>query len=209
MASVLIVDDHPTIRMAVSLLLQHDLHTVCGEVDNGIDALKEWKKTSPDVVILDIGIPKLDGLEVIKRIKSSGSPTQIVVLSAQNSHHIMLRCLQAGASGFVSKMDELMLIKNAINACLNGQKYFPSDVISKARYTTNTNNSDILNLLSNREMSVLLALCNGVPNKDIASNMLLSEKTVSTYKTRLMHKLNVGNIVELVEFAKRNGVISV
>jgi two-component system, NarL family, response regulator EvgA len=209
MASVLIVDDHPTIRMAVSLLLQHDLHTVCGEVDNGIDALKEWKKTSPDVVILDIGIPKLDGLEVIKRIKSSGSPTQIVVLSAQNSHHIMLRCLQAGASGFVSKMDELMLIKNAINACLNGQKYFPSDVISKARYTTNTNNSDILNLLSNREMSVLLALCNGLPNKDIASNMLLSEKTVSTYKTRLMQKLNVSNIVELVEFAKRNGVISV
>ena len=209
MASVLIVDDHPTIRMAVSLLLQHDLHTVCGEVDNGIDALKEWKKTSPDVVILDIGIPKLDGLEVIKRIKSSGSPTQIVVLSAQNSHHIMLRCLQAGASGFVSKMDELMLIKNAINACLNGKKYFPSDVISKARYTTNTNNSDVLNLLSNREMSVLLALCNGLPNKDIASNMLLSEKTVSTYKTRLMQKLNVSNIVELVEFAKRNGVISV
>ena len=114
MAKVLIVDDHPAIRMAVNMLLKQEEHHVLGEVDNGVDAIAMARNTHPDIVILDIGIPQLDGIEVIKRIKMLDIGAKILVLSAQSTHHIMVRCLQAGAEGFLSKLDDLYLLKDAI-----------------------------------------------------------------------------------------------
>lgn len=93
--------------MAVNMLLKQEEHHVLGEVDNGVDAIAMARNTHPDIVILDIGIPQLDGIEVIKRIKMLDIGAKILVLSAQSTHHIMVRCLQAGAEGFLSKLDDL------------------------------------------------------------------------------------------------------
>lgn len=208
MKTVLIVDDHPAIRMAVRILLLAEGFHICGEVDNGIAAIRCAKCKIPDIVILDIGIPMLDGIDVINRIKRNNHQSIIVVLSAQDGNHIISRCCQAGADGFISKMDDLRLLIYAIDTCLAGNRYFPESIIYEERKITNINDGDdLLSSLSDREMSVFLALCKGSSNKEIAKNMLLSEKTISTYKYRIMQKLHVDNMVELIELAKRCMII--
>jgi len=188
MTKVLIVDDHPAIRMAVNMLLKQDGHDVIGEVDNGVDAIAMARKAHPDIVILDIGIPQLDGIEVIKRIKVLDLGAKILVLSAQSTHHIML-------------------LKDAIAKIEKRQLYYPRDVIAGARHAHTVDREDLLSTLSSREMSVLLQICQGHANKQIAQSMLLSEKTVSTYKTRLMKKLNITNIVDLISLARRQKLL--
>ncbi|QJT12151.1 response regulator transcription factor [Aeromonas sp. 2692-1] len=207
MAKILIVDDHPAIRMAVNILLKQDGHHILAEVDNGVDAISYARKNKPEMVVLDIGIPKLDGIEVIKKLKDMDASIQVVILSAQATHHIMVRCLQAGADGFISKLDDLSLLRSALDKIGKGQLYFPRDIIAGARHAHEVDRTDLLSALSDREMSVLLLICQGHTNKQIAENMLLSEKTVSTYKTRLMQKLNVTNMVDLISLAKRQELL--
>ncbi|WP_421203623.1 response regulator [Aeromonas sp. 602658] len=202
MRKVLVVDDHPAIRVAIRILLQQENYIVAGEVDNGVDALSVFKKINPDITIIDIGIPSLDGIEVIKRIRMEGSPAIIIVFSALDSQHNMLRCLQAGADGFVSKLDDIMMLKKAILKCQSQKKAFPKKVMHHGKYAELIDGDNIFSTLSSREMTVLRNLCLGKANKEIAIDMLLSEKTISTYKARLMAKLNVSNIVELIELAK-------
>ncbi|WP_314927570.1 response regulator transcription factor [Aeromonas piscicola] len=203
MARLLIVDDHPAIRMAVNILLGQDGHHIVAEVDNGVDAIVAAKKYLPDIIVLDIGIPKLDGIEVIKRIKALNMGIKVVILSAQATHHVMVRCLQADADGFMSKLDDLSLLKSMLTHIENGQTCFPREVIAGARDAYILDKDSLLSSLSNREMSVLMRICQGHTNKKIAEHMMLSEKTVSTYKTRLMQKLNVTNIIDLISLAKR------
>ncbi|ATL97816.1 response regulator transcription factor [Aeromonas bestiarum] len=203
MARILIVDDHPAIRMAVNMLLKQDGHHILAEVDNGVDAISSARKHQPDIVVLDIGIPRLDGIEVIKRLKDLDASIKVIILSAQSTHHVMVRCLQAGADGFMSKLDELSLLRSAIVKIEKDQLYFPRDIIAGAKNAHSVDREDLLSALSDREMSVLLQICQGHANKQIAESMLLSEKTVSTYKTRLMQKLNVTNMVDLISLAKR------
>ncbi|MDF5703383.1 response regulator transcription factor [Aeromonas hydrophila subsp. hydrophila] len=207
MAKILVVDDHPAIRMAVNILLQQDEHHIVAEVDNGVDAVSMARKYQPDMVVLDIGIPRLDGIEVIKRLKEMDADIKVVILSAQATHHIMVRCLQAGANGFISKLDDLSLLKSVLVKIGKGQLYFPRDVIAGAKNAHAVDRKDLLSALSDREMSVLLQICQGHTNKQIAESMLLSEKTVSTYKSRLMQKLNVTTMVDLISLAKRQELL--
>lgn len=207
MAKILVVDDHPAIRMAVNILLQQDDHHIVAEVDNGVDAVSMARKHLPDMVVLDIGIPRLDGIEVIKRLKEMDADIKVVILSAQATHHIMVRCLQAGANGFISKLDDLSLLKTVLVKIEKGQLYFPRDVIAGAKNAHEVDRKDLLSALSDREMSVLLQICQGHTNKQIAESMLLSEKTVSTYKSRLMQKLNVTTMVDLISLAKRQELL--
>ena len=207
MAKILVVDDHPAIRMAVNILLQQDDHHIVAEVDNGVDAVSMARKHQPDIVVLDIGIPRLDGIEVIKRLKEMDADIKVVILSAQATHHIMVRCLQAGANGFISKLDDLSLLKTVLVKVGKGQLYFPRDVIAGAKNAHEVDRKDLLSALSDREMSVLLQICQGHTNKQIAESMLLSEKTVSTYKSRLMQKLNVTTMVDLISLAKRQELL--
>lgn len=185
------------------MLLKQDGHYILAEVDNGVDAISSARKHQPDIVVLDIGIPRLDGIEVIKRLKDLDASIKVIILSAQSTHHVMVRCLQAGADGFMSKLDELSLLRSAIVKIEKDQLYFPRDIIAGAKNAHSVDREDLLSALSDREMSVLLQICQGHANKQIAESMLLSEKTVSTYKTRLMQKLNVTNMVDLISLAKR------
>ncbi|MDM5065438.1 response regulator transcription factor [Aeromonas salmonicida] len=203
MASVLIVDDHPAIRMAVRVLLQQANHTIIGEVDNGIDAIQMCKVKKPDIVILDIGIPMLDGVEVIKRVKAYDNKIGFIILSARHSHQTILRTYHAGAYAFISKMDELSGLNDAVDAFLGGNKLFYRDVVSDDEVSGDLNVVTVLDSLSDREMAVLLALCKGLNNKEIANDMLLSEKTISSHKRRLMDKLRVSSMVELFEVARQ------
>lgn len=205
MNTVLIVDDHPVLRLAVRMLLETNGFRVVGEVGNGIDAVQAFRDLTPDVVVLDIGIPKLDGLSVISRMHAINANSHVLVLTSQSSEAFCHRCMQAGAKGFVSKDEDLAKLVSAIKAVMAGYSVFPS--ASLAPENVQLSEADLVRRLSDREMMVLHHLAQGRTNKDIGELLLLSNKTVSTYKARLLQKLGMTSVVELAEFAKRNALL--
>lgn len=206
MHSIFIVDDHPVIRLAVRMLLENQHYKIVGESDNGVDAMQMVRESKPDLVILDISIPKLDGLEVLSRLQSMGLPLKVLVLTAQSPALFAVRCMQSGASGYVCKQEDLGELLSAIKAVLSGYNYFPSQAINTTLQEHNRD-LELFRLINDRELMVLQLFAQGRSNKDIARGMFLSNKTVSTYKKRLMQKLQVETLVELIDIAKRNALV--
>ncbi len=207
MGKILIVDDHPVVRLAIKLLLEREGHTLLGETDNGVDALTIIRTQKPDLIILDIGIPKIDGLEVLARISTLKPRPRVLILTSQPADLLAFRCMKAGAAGFVTKGDNLEELQRAVWAALSGYSFFPTDILSTVNPTiSDSSEQAMLNSLSDREIMVLQMLAQGKSNKEIGDSLLLSNKTISTYKTRLQLKLNAFNLVALVDFAKRNGL---
>lgn len=208
MGTVLIVDDHPVIRMAIRILLEHEGYRVFGETDNGVDALQMVREGEPDLVILDICIPKLDGLELLERLSNMPRPSRILVLTAQSAALFANRCMRAGASGYVCKQEDLSELLSAIKAICSGYNYFPSQALQVDRSALGeTLELAQFNSLNDRELMVLKLFAMGQTNKEIATGMFLSNKTVSTYKKRIMQKLATTSMNELVDMAKRNELI--
>ncbi|HCF4843027.1 TPA: response regulator transcription factor [Pseudomonas aeruginosa] len=207
MSRILIVDDHPVIRMAMKMLLEAEGHQIVGDTDNGVDAISLGRELKLDLVILDIGIPRLDGLEVISRLMVLALPLKILVLTGQSASLFALRSMQAGAAGFVCKQGGLAELVTAVNAVASGYSYFPSSAMRPVQQGAYSDDVELLGRLSDREVSVLQYLSQGYSNKQISEQMFISNKTVSTYKARLLLKLNAGSLVDLIEFAKRNTLI--
>ncbi|WP_027923328.1 response regulator transcription factor [Pseudomonas sp. URMO17WK12:I12] len=203
MSKIMIVDDHPTVRLAVRVILEREGHQIVAEADNGIDAIKLAREAMPDIAIIDIGIPLLDGLDVIGRMRSIGLRIDTLVLTSRPSSLFASRCMNAGASGYINKSDNLEELVSAVKAVAAGYGFFPRDALYDREHN---NEKEAFGSLTDREMMVLQAIVRGVKIKDIATTMLLSDKTVSTYKSRIMQKLSVGNNVELVDCARRNGL---
>lgn len=208
MNSVFIVDDHPVIRLAIRMLLEHEGYEIVGETDNGVDAMQMIRECVPDLIILDISTPKLDGLEVLSRFNSMNSTLKTLVLTAQSPKLFAMRCMQSGAAGYVCKQEELSELVSAIKAVFSGYNYFPSQALTPDK-NENDNFSEIelFKQVNDRELMVLKLFAQGKTNKEIAAGMFLSNKTVSTYKKRLMQKLKAHSLVELIEMAKRNGLV--
>lgn len=206
MHTVLIVDDHPVIRLAVRVLLEKHGLQVVAETDNGVDAIQLVREHEPDVVILDIGIPKLDGLTVISRIKSLGLRSQVLVLTSQSAEAFCKRCIQVGARGFVNKEEDLNNLINALNAVTAGYTFFPS-LVRYPRHPAGTH-------FRKRAYRPALRPRDDRPPaprhglfEQGHRRLFLNNKTVSTCKTRLLQKLGLGSLVDLAEFAKRNSLI--
>jgi len=207
MNSVFIVDDHPVIRLAVRMLLENEGYRVVGESDNGVDAMQMVRESLPDLMILDIGIPRLDGLEVLTRFQAMHSPLKVLVLTAQCPAIFASRCMQSGAAGYVCKQEDLSELLSAIRAVLSGYNYFPSQALAPTTEPDKLHDLALFRTVNDRELMVLQLFSQGRSNREIASGMFLSNKTVSTYKKRLMQKLEVNTLVELIEMAKRNELV--
>lgn len=208
MYTVLVVDDHPFIRAAVVMILGQENFKVIGETDNGADALQLIKNHEPDLVILDISIPRLDGLEVISRIKKLELRVKIIVLTSQSAVLYANRCRMLGVAGFISKLDELTELRKALSTVMSGYTVFPIlDDDSVHRSTHNASEEYIISRLSDRELAILQHLANGMSNLEIGKIMILSNKTISAHKNRLMSKLKVNSQVALADFAKRHGLL--
>lgn len=205
MNSVFIIDDHPVIRLAIRMLLENESYEIVGETDNGVDAMQMVRECMPDLIILDISIPKLDGLEVLARFNAMNLPSKILVLTAQAPALFAIRCMQSGAAGYVCKQEDLSELVSSVKAVLSGYNYFPSQALKAAGIEDgDPNEIERFKLVNDRELMVLQLFAQGRTNKEIAKGMFLSNKTVSTYKTRLMQKLKAKTLVELIEMAKRN-----
>ncbi|MBD9678093.1 response regulator [Pseudomonas sp. PDM18] len=203
MSKILIVDEQPLTREALRLLLENDRHEVVGEADNGFAALQQVRHCEPDIMILELSIPRLGGLEVIQRLAIQRSPVKTLVLTSQDSEYFASRCLAAGATGFVSKQVDSEEVLQAVRALVKGMSYFPSGRLG----SVNAAEQVRLDKLSVRELSVLQLLAKGMSNIAIADQLAISDKTVSTYKTRLMEKMQAKSLVELVDIARQHGLI--
>ncbi|PVZ44040.1 response regulator transcription factor [Pseudomonas sp. CC120222-01a] len=206
MNTVFIVDDHPVIRLAVRMLLENQNYKVVGESDNGVEAMQLIRETQPELVILDISIPKLDGLEVLSRFQAMALPLKVLILTAQSPALFAVRCMHSGAAGYVCKQEDLSELLSAIKAVLAGYNYFPSQAIH-SNHETADSDLRLFRLVNDRELMVLQLFAQGRSNQEIAKGMFLSNKTVSTYKKRLMQKLQVDTLVDLIEMAKRNALV--
>ncbi|MHA6161098.1 response regulator transcription factor [Pseudomonas sichuanensis] len=206
MQTIFIVDDHPVIRLAIRMLLENQGYNVLGESDNGVDAMQMIREYRPDLVILDISIPKLDGLEMLSRFQSMAIPLKVLVLTAQSPALFAIRCMHSGAAGYVCKQEDLGELLSAIKAVLSGYNYFPSQALNAAQKNCNKE-LELFRQVNDRELMVLQLFAQGRSNKEIAKGMFLSNKTVSTYKKRLMHKLQASTLVELIDVAKRNALV--
>lgn len=209
MSRVLVVDDHPMILLAVRSLLERNGFEVVGEAMNGVEALAKHKELRPDLVILDIRIPKLQGIEVIRRIADTGFNTKILVLSSMPAELLAKRCELAGASSFICKKSGLEDLLESVRSALNGYNEMPKintaeNIKMSAQRVEDTRR---LGELTDQEIMVLQYLSTGASATEAAHEMLLSAKTVSTYKCRLLAKLGITDMLQLHEFAKRNFLV--
>lgn len=190
MARVLIIDDHPVIRLAVRIILEKENHEVVAETEDGHEGLVLARTMKPDLVIVDIDIPSINGIEVINRLRRIDFQGHILVLTGKKDNHFMTLSAQAGANGFISKQNNLPELSDALRAIQSGYSYFPMSVIKPRSQATSTwSEEDLIAELSARELQILKYLSSGMKNIDISKIMKISDKTVSTYKTRLLKKL--------------------
>jgi len=209
MGQVLIADGHPVTRHAVRMLLESEGHAIAGEAEDGLDALRLSLEQPADLLILDIDLSRLNGLDVMARLRARGLTLPVLAFSAQDSEHIVGRFLQGGASGFVSKHDDLRELSLAVAMLLRGRSYFPMRLLGNVNLPeVRSGERERVASLSNRELSVLYFLASGRNNHQIAHELTISEKTVSTYRTRLQHKLNLHSLAELIDFARRNALVA-
>lgn len=208
MYKAMIVDDHPFIRASVRMLLRQEQFEIVAEADNGIDAMRLIREHEPDIAILDIAIPRIDGLEIITRVKAAQLNIKLLVLTSQAVGYFSLRCMRLGASGFVSKNDDLSELRKAALAIMSGYTYFPEISLSSVnRFDCHATETQRIEKLTDRELLILQQLARGLSNKAIGESMLLSNKTISTYKTRLLEKLRVSSQVDLADLARRHTLI--
>lgn len=208
MRKALIVDDHPFIRRIVRLVLEQANFQVAAETDNGATALDLARAHLPHLIVLDLSMPKLDGLDVLKRLHLLGLPIKILILTSKKADFYADRCIRAGAIGFIEKTADVEDLIKAINIVMSGHLYLSNQEVNlPTEKNKDKSDQQLIETLSNRELRTLHYLVSGFSNKKISEAMLLSEKTVSTYKTRVLTKLNIKSVVYLAEFAKRNKLI--
>ncbi|KTR98720.1 MULTISPECIES: response regulator [Pantoea] len=206
MANFVIVDDHPIVRVAIRLVLENAGHRVSAEAGDGDNIFSLVKEKGADAAIIDIDLPGIGGIEAVKNLRTAGSLIPVIVMSGKNAEFYAYESKKAGANGFISKKNNLNDLTHAVDAVLSGYGFFPLRLSHQAEGDQLVQDSDKLLLLSHREYEVLRYLGEGTEIVKIANRMKLSNKTVSTYKARLMEKLSLKNQKDLLDFTRRNQI---
>lgn len=211
MIKVLVVDDHDLVRTGISRMLAdiHDLNVV-GQACSGEDAISRTRELKPDVVLMDIRMPGMDGLEATRRLVQTTPNTRVIAVTACEEDPFPTRLMQAGASGYLTKGAALDEMVKAIRQVFSGGCYISAPIAQqmaiKAVQPQNSSSSPF-EQLSEREMQVALMIASCQKVQDISDKLCLSPKTVNTYRYRIFEKLNIDSDVELALLAARHGMI--
>ena len=211
---IFLADDHTVIRAGIRLVLerQPDLHVV-GEASDGRETVNAIERLHPDVVVMDISMPNLNGIEATRQILANGVAVSIVVLSMHADEEYVLRALKAGARGYLLKESAEADLIAAVRAVVSGKSFF-SPAVSRllvedyVRQLQDRDIEDSYELLTTREREILQLVAEGKSNKDIANLLNVSVYTVETHRSNIMEKLNLHGVPELILYAVRKGVIS-
>jgi two-component system response regulator EvgA len=210
MSTILIIDDHPAFRMIVRLQLMQLLSVEeVIEADNGQTAVEMARQYKPDLVILDLDIPRISGLDVIPRLKLVHPSIRVMVLSGHDPATFAPRAMRSGVHGFVGKSQEMKEIMRGVEAVLAGYTVFPvaPNGASITPGVSPTGDEGRIMLLSDKELVILQMLSKGMSNKVIGDALFMSDKTVSTYKGRIQEKLGLSSLAALIEFASLHKLV--
>lgn len=200
MIKILIADDHAVVREGFRSMIENDPEIkVIAEAENGIEALQMVRTKNIDVVVLDMSMPEMSGLDCLKQIKAEFPELPVLVFSMHPEEHYEQRVLQAGASGYLTKSTKPLEVLQAIKDVARGKKLMSEKL--KDRVIKGKGKLDEPHLrLSDREFQVLKLVAKGMRTKDIANYLKISDKTVTTYRTRVLHKLGLSSNSELVRY---------
>lgn len=212
---VLVVDDHTIVRDGISALLSlaGDIEVV-GEATNGNEALKMVSELHPDVVLMDIAMPIMGGLEATRRISKDYPNTKVLVVTQHDDKEYVFPVLESGASGLISKAGASSELASGIRSVYKGDSFLsPSVARLLVENFQNTagerSKQDPYNTLTRREREILKLLAEGYSTQEIAGMLVITPKTVEGHKTNLMSKLGIHNRIDLVKYALRKGIISI
>lgn len=209
---ILIADDHELIRKGLRTALDgHEGWTVCGEAKNGREAVQMANATRPDIVIMDLTMPELNGLDATRRICRDLPNTHVLILTMHDSEQLIHEVLSAGAKGYILKSDAGSNIPTAIGRLLEGNTFFTSaaeELLLKAPGAVRPGRDDMSpETLTPREREIIQLIAEGNSNKEVASALGISVKTADTHRTNLMRKLAIHSVSEIVRYAIRNKMI--
>ena len=209
MIKVLLVDDHELVRIGISRLLENaDGIEVVAEADSGESAIEQVRKLNPDVILMDVSMPGIGGLEATRRLSQTNPSIPIVIVTVHSEDPFPNSLLKAGAVGYLHKGCSVEEIVLAIRSVHESKRYLSNEIAQgMAHSLLSENEASPFEKLSSREMQVLIMLVNGNRSGEIAKTLNLSPKTISTYRTRLFDKLKVHNEAEMTRLASRYGVL--
>lgn len=206
--NVMLVDDHAVVRMGFKMLLENsgDIKVIA-EAENGEEAIKTFAEHKPNVIVMDITMPGMGGMEAIERILAKEPSAKILVLSAHEDSVHPKRVLNAGAMGYLTKRSAAEELVKAIRAVDSGKKYIEASVAQQMAIQQLSGEENPVDVLSEREFEVFMSLAKGKTTNEIAETLFLSPRTVGTHLYNIKQKLNANNSAEIALIAMRSGLI--
>lgn len=208
---VMIADDHSLIREGIKQLLEFDGSIeVISEASNGAECLDKLESTFPDVLLLDINMPEKNGLEVLDEIKKKEYDIKVLILTVHNELEYLIKAVDIGVDGYILKDSESAELKRAIQAVLDGENYIQASLIPALnnRLANRDIDKDKIDSLTSRELEVLIQVANGMFNKEIATSLNISERTVKNHVSNIFKKIDVSDRTQAAVFAIKNNIIT-
>lgn len=212
MINVMIVDDHKMIREGLKKILEFDGEVqVIGEADNGQDCLKQLKTIKPDIVMLDINMPVMNGIETLEALKKKRKKYKVLMLTVHNEIEYLLKAVDIGIDGYILKDSDSSELKRAINSVYNGEKFIQPSLIPllNSKLIARDLDKEKVERLSNREIEVLKLVSVGMFNKEIGKKLDISERTVKNHMSSIFKKIECTDRTQAAVFAIRNGLVNV
>lgn len=208
--NVLLADDHRMVREGIHQLLElEDNICVVGEVGDGVKCIEEVLRLKPDVVVLDINMPKMDGISVLKEIRGMSLSCKIIILTFYNEVNIIQNVIQLGANGYVLKEADSSLLIKAINVVTTGERYIQPSIAAMLRQHKVISHQKSTDVLTKRELEIIKLLVSGMCNKEIAENLHISEKTVKNHISSIFKKINVSDRTQAAVYAIKNNLVEI
>ena len=207
---LLIADDHTVVRDGLTTMLGREKDiTVVGEAKNGLEAVEKARELEPDVVLMDLRMPELDGVEAMRRIRSENQEVKFIVLTTYDTDDYIFHAIEAGAKGYLLKDASRDQLFQAVRAVHRGESLIQPGVAAKVldRFAQLSTQAGTNELLTGREVEVLRLMATGSPNKEIGSTLSISEGTVKTHVANIFQKLEVRDRAEAVAQAMQRGII--
>lgn len=208
--NVMIADDHVLMREGIKQLLEFDgsIHVIA-EANDGIECIEKLKTIYPDVLLLDINMPNKNGIEVLQEIHDKRMKVKVLILTVHNEVEYLLKAIDIGVDGYILKDSESAELKKAISLVLNGESYIQPSLIPalNSRLVARDVDKEKIESLTKREMEVLIQVANGMFNKEIATVLNISERTVKNHISNIFKKIEVSDRTQAAVFAIRNNII--
>lgn len=210
--SIVIADDHAMVREGLKCLLElDDLYEVVGVASDGYECLDVINKTNPDIIILDINMPKLDGLQTLKIMRQEKIKNKVIIVTINDDVDYLIQALDYECNGYVLKNSEFGILKEAINSVVSGDTFIEPRLMNllNSNLAKRDIKKSMIDALTKRELEILKLISKGMLNKEIASQLNISERTVKNHVSNIFKKIDVSDRTQAAVFAIKNGVVDI